>query len=74
MATVKTPGGRVGNDRSIGSDSNGENWVEQEGGMPRYMRIVRNGLMKEGMTKGRATALAVAAITRWAAGVGEVSP
>lgn len=74
MATTITPGGRVGNDRSIGSRSNGENWVEQEGGLPRYIRIVRNGLMKSGMSKGKAHAFAIAAIKRWAKGGDSVTP
>lgn len=74
--TVITPGGRVGNDRSTGSRSNGENWVERSrsGTLPRYIRIVRNGLMKDGMPEGRATALAVGAMKRWARGGGNVSP
>lgn len=75
-ATVITPGGRVGNDRSTGSSSNGQNWVERtsSGHLPRYIRIVRNGLMKDGKSEGQATALAVAAIKRWAHGGGNVSP
>ena len=71
--TTITPGGRVGDDRSTGSRSNGENWVEQRGGLPRYIRIVRNGLMREGHSESRATALAIAAIKRWARGGGGVS-
>jgi HK97 family phage prohead protease len=75
-ATVITPGGRVGNDRSTGSRSNGENWVERtaSGHLPRYIRIVRNGLMKDGHPEGQATALAVAAMKRWAHGGDNVSP
>lgn len=71
---VVTPGGRAGNDRSTGSRSNGENWIEQQGGMPRYIRIVRNGLMKHGHSESSATRLAIGAIKRWAAGGGDVSP
>jgi hypothetical protein len=76
-AVVTTPGGRVGNDARHGSRSNGENWVEQTsaGELPEYIRIVRNGLMKErGMTEGAATGMAVAAIKRWARGGDNVSP
>jgi phage head maturation protease len=74
--TVVTPGGRVGNDARHGSRSNGENWVERtrKGELPDYIRIVRNGLMKHGHSEGRATALAVAAMYRWARGGDNVSP
>lgn len=76
MGTVITPGGRVGSDASTGSRSNGENWVERtpQGRLPRYIRIVRNGLMREGMPEGKATAMAVAAMKRWAAGGDNVRP
>lgn len=71
-----TPGGRVGSDRRTGSRANGENWVERtpKGELPQYIRIVRNGLMREGHSESRATALAVAAIKRWARGGDNVSP
>lgn len=71
-----TPGGRVGSDRRTGSRSNGENWVERspKGELPQYIRIVRNGLMKQGKSEAQATALAVAAIKRWARGGDNVSP
>lgn len=74
--TVVTPGGRVGNDARHGSRSNGTNWVERtkKGELPRYIRIVRNGLMKDGHSEGAATALAVAAMKRWAHGGDDVSP
>lgn len=74
-ATVITPGGRVGNDARHGSRTNGENWVERTAGeLPEYIRIVRNGLMKQGHDEARATALAVAAMKRWARGGDNVSP
>ena len=74
-ATVITPGGRVGNNAKRGSRSNGENWVERtkKGSLPEYIRIIRNGIMKQGKSEGRATALAVAAVKRWAKGAGNVS-
>lgn len=73
--TVITPGGRVGDDATHGSRANGTNWVERtrRGKLPEYIRIVRNGLMKDGHPESRATALAVAAIKRWARGGGGVS-
>jgi 2'-5' RNA ligase len=75
-APIITPGGRRGNDRTTGSRSNRENWVERSkpGKLPRYIRIVRNGLMREGHSESRATALAVAAIKRWARGGDNVTP
>jgi peptidoglycan hydrolase-like protein with peptidoglycan-binding domain len=75
-ATVITPGGRVGNNRRTGSRSNRENWVEQTsaGELPEYIRTIRNGLMREGHSESRATALAVAAVERWRRGGGNVSP
>lgn len=75
-ATVITPGGRIGNDARRGSRSNGENWVERSksGSLPRYIRIIRNGIMKDGHSESRATALAVAAVKRWARGGDNVSP
>lgn len=70
-----TPGGRVGTDRRLGSRSNGENWVERTAGeLPKYIRIVRNGLMKAGHGESRATAMAVAAMKRWARGANNVRP
>lgn len=75
-APTITPGGRVGDDARIGSPTNGRNWVERTatGSLPRYIRIVRNGLMKQGHDESRATALAVAAIKRWARGSDHVTP
>lgn len=73
---VTTPGGRAGDDAGTGSSGNGTNWVERtrRGKLPRYIRIVRNGLMREGHSEGRATALAVAAMKRWARGGDNVRP
>lgn len=78
-APVITPGGRAGDNARHGSRSNGENWVERSkighGELPEYIRIVRNGLMKKrGLTEGAATALAVAAMKRWARGGDHVTP
>jgi 2'-5' RNA ligase len=69
-----TPGGRVGSDASLGSRSNGENWVERSGPgrLPKYIRIVANGI--KGKPKSQRIALAVAAMRRWARGGNNVSP
>lgn len=76
LTKLITPGGRVGSDRRLGSRRNGENWVERSkaGELPKYVRIVRNGLMKSGHSESRATALAVAAMKRWARGGDNVTP
>ena len=71
-AAVITPGGRIG-DNSHLNLSPKNNWVDKRGGLPEYIRIVRNGLMKEGHPEGMATALAVASMKKWAHGGGGVS-
>lgn len=77
-APVITPGGRVGDNARHGSSANGRNWVERSkiggGALPEYIRIVRNGLMKHGHDEASATALAVAAMKKWARGGGHVTP
>jgi 8-oxo-dGTP pyrophosphatase MutT (NUDIX family) len=74
-APTITPGGRLGDDARHGSTENGRNWVEATAGeLPRYIRIVRNRLMADGHDESSATALAVSAVKRWAAGGGRVSP
>lgn len=74
-APTVTPGGRLGDDARHGSTTNGRNWVEQTAGeLPRYIRIVRNALMRHGHTEQAATALAVSSVKRWAAGGRHVTP
>lgn len=70
---VRTPGGRLG-DPSSRDRSPRENWVDRAGGMPKYIRMVRNALMREGHPIGKATAMAVNAIKRWAKGGDNVTP
>lgn len=72
-APTITPGGRIGDDASH-NISPRVNWVEKRGGLPRYIRIVRNGLMRKGMTESHATAVAIHNMEVWAAGGGNVSP
>src|SRR6185369_654235 len=63
---VITPGGRVGSDTRH-NISPRDNWVDKRGGLPRYIRIIANGIRdKKGVTEGRAISLAVAAVKRWA--------
>lgn len=72
---VITPGGRVGDDSKIGTPQK-DNWVDKSapGSLPQYIRIVRNGLMKNGHSESEATALAVASMKKWAHGGGNVTP
>ena len=70
---VVTPGGRIGDDtpRDL---SPKKNWVEEQGGMPWYMKIVRNALLRQGHDMESATAIAVNTMKRWAAGGQHVHP
>jgi len=68
-----TPGGREG-DPSPRDLSPRKNWVEEEAGMPVYMRMVRNALLRNGHDMQSATAIAVNAMKRWAAGGDDVHP
>jgi hypothetical protein len=68
MATVITPGGRVGNDKTLGKPG-GPGLFRIKGlKLPRYIRIVRNGLMKDGMPEGEATRRAVGYVKNFAEG------
>lgn len=70
-----TPGGRVGTDATL-NRSRRRNWVENSPmkRLPKYIRIVANGLLKNGHSVSRAIALAVAAVKRWARGGDNVRP
>lgn len=68
-----TPGGREGDDSPVGTPGGTQNWVDKAGGLPRYIRMVAHALMRKGHSKGKAIAIAVATMKRWAAGIGEVS-
>lgn len=70
-----TPGGRVGSGASL-QRSPKKNWIERTkfGRLPKYIRIVANGLKKNGHDTSRAIALAVAAMKRWARGGDHVRP
>lgn len=46
-----------------------KNWVENEGGLPRYIEEVAIGIMKSGKTRERAIPIAISRIKRWAAGL-----
>lgn len=62
----------------IGSKSNGKNWIERDkpsgGQLPAYIQNVRNALIRDGMEKGRAHAVAISRIETWKSGGGNVSP
>lgn len=44
-----------------------DNWVDEQGGLPRYVRRVARELMKRGMPKQQAIATAISRIKYWAA-------
>lgn len=44
------------------------NWVEDTGGLPKYIRKIADHLMKKGMTESHAIATAVQTVKRWARG------
>ena len=50
-----------------------KNWVENEGGLPRYIEEVAIGIMKSGKTRERAIPIAISRIKRWAAGLDGVT-
>ena len=68
-----TPGGRAGDDSPVGTPGGRQNWVDKAGGLPRYIRMVAHALMRQGHSKARAIAIAVATMKRWASGVGDVT-
>lgn len=73
IAKVITPGGRRGSDAPLGRSPK-RNWVDRVGGLPKYIRMVAHGLLKDGKTMETAISMAVAAIKRWARGGDNVSP
>ena len=50
-----------------------KNWVENEGGLPKYIEDIALALIRDhGMTRERAIATAISRVKRWAAGGGDV--
>ena len=50
-----------------------ENWVDQNGGLPKYIEEIALALIRDhGMTRERAIATAVNRVKKWASGVGDV--
>jgi len=43
------------------------NWVEDRGGLPRYIESVASALVDQGMTRQRAIAVAVNTVKKWCA-------
>ena len=50
-----------------------KNWVESEGGLPRYIEEVAIGIMKSGKTREQAIPIAISRIKRWSAGLDGVT-
>ncbi len=55
-------------DSPMGTPGNKENWVDQVGGLPPYIRAVARGVMRSGHSKSQAISMAVGAMKRWASG------
>src|SRR5699024_10920154 len=49
-------------------DSEEFNWVDDVGGLPKYIREIADSLMERGFTESRAIATAVNTVRRWARG------
>ena len=60
---------REGSDGPLPGDKPGkhDNWVDDVGGLPKYVRRVARELMKSGHPKSRAIAIAIGRIKVWAA-------
>ena len=63
-----------GNPGPIGTPGNRENWVDQVGGLPPYIREIAHALIREGHDDSAAIAMGVAAVKRWAVGGDDVEP
>ena len=50
-----------------------KNWIDQNGGLPRYIEEVSIGIMKSGKTREQAIPIAISRIKRWAAGLDGVT-
>ena len=48
------------------------NWVENEGGLPRYIEDIALALIRDGHTRSRAIAIAISRCKVWASGGGDV--
>lgn len=60
-----SPGGRPADDSSL-DRSPKKNWVEQRGGLPRYIRMVANAMMRKGRPRSLAIRLAIGIVRNWA--------
>lgn len=68
-----SPGGRPADDSSL-DRSPKQNWVEKRGGLPRYVRMVANALVRQGKSRSQAIGMAIGVIRNWAQGKGNVRP
>jgi hypothetical protein len=63
-----SPGGRPADASPIGTAGGRKNWVDQTGGLPRYIRMIAHALIRKGMTPSHAIATAVNRVRKLAAG------
>jgi len=68
-----SPGGRPADDSSL-DRSPKQNWVEKRGGLPRYVRMVANALVRQGKSRSAAIGMAIGVIRNWAQGKSNVRP
>lgn len=62
-----------GDTSPVGSPGDRENWVDQVGGLPTYVREIAHALIRAGHDESGAIRLAVGAVKRWAAGGDDVN-
>lgn len=55
------------------ADTETFNWVEEVGGLPRYIKRISDALQRRGMSESHAIASAVNTVKRWARGGGDVT-
>lgn len=60
-----SPGGRPADDSSL-DRSPRKNWVENAGGLPRYIRMVAHAMMRKGRPRSVAIRLAIGIVRNWA--------
>ncbi len=57
----------------VGSPGDRENWVDQVGGLPKFIRAIAHALIRDGRSEEAAIRIAVAQVRRWASGEGDVT-
>lgn len=58
----------------VGKPGGRQNWVDQEGGLPAFVRAIVHALKRDGKSTEQAIQIAWGTVRRWAAGGGDVTP